>query len=153
MCRPLIRFSDVHQGARSCCGLLLILTGEGEEQWRLRKYGHRPSFSLSHQSLHYSWISPNLVLVMSDKSCIVARSKSRLQRDHRHGVNDNANSCNSPISVAREEIPDLYAVKVSPDIQHTNCPIDIWRKRLLTPKMINHFSLFKPRLCHLYRKR
>merc|ERR1711990_1400559 len=29
-----------------------------------------------------------------------------------HGVNDNANSCNSPISVAREEIPDLYAVKV-----------------------------------------
>jgi len=29
-----------------------------------------------------------------------------------HGVNDNANSCNAPIREAREEIPDLYAVKV-----------------------------------------
>ena len=31
-----------------------------------------------------------------------------------HGVNDNANSCNAPIREAREEIPDLYAVKVGP---------------------------------------
>ena len=30
----------------------------------------------------------------------------------RHGVNDNANSCNSPLNIAREEIPDLYSVKV-----------------------------------------
>merc|ERR1712223_1393306 len=29
-----------------------------------------------------------------------------------HGVNDNANSCNGPINAAREEIPDVYAVKV-----------------------------------------
>ena len=27
-------------------------------------------------------------------------------------MNDNANSCNGPINAAREEIPDVYAVKV-----------------------------------------
>ena len=27
-------------------------------------------------------------------------------------MNDNANSCNSPLNIAREEIPDLYSVKV-----------------------------------------
>ena len=76
----------------------------------------RLAFSLSHQTLLCSWVPPNLVLVMDDLLLsVVYRCVQIKSKDIRHGVNDNANSCNSPISVAREEIPDLYAVKVKPN--------------------------------------
>ena len=65
----------------------------------------------------------------------------------RHGVNDNANSCNSPLNIAREEIPDLYSVKV-----HDHFPklvdVDMDEQReqqQLSPMLYYHylFSCFR----------
>ena len=64
----------------------------------------------------------------------------------RHGVNDNANSCNSPISVAGEEIPDLYAVKVGLPHSHPTPQLSNWyleETRLNTEDDENHFPLFR----------
>ena len=75
--------------------------------WGLARDGPCFHSFCSCQTYFCSGIAANSMLVL--KLCKFANKKEATTR---HGVNDNANSCNSPLNIAREEIPDLYSVKV-----------------------------------------
>ena len=113
-----------------------------EKQWRLRKDGRRPAFSLSHQSLLFSWISPNPVLVMSDISCDVTTNEFCKGTGWMTMQTVATLRSASPEKRFPTSMPSRWACLTH--IQHTSCPIGIWRKKFLnTEDDENHFPLFR----------